>query len=88
VGAVVGTCSRSDPCSRCRRCEPATAGSVALWWCYFHRAEEIEVRAVQETDSPSRLVGWGNYSLIAMVIGTVAIDVGDELVASTRPPRR
>jgi low temperature requirement protein LtrA len=57
----------------------AFTGSVALWWCYFHRAEEIGVRAVQETDSPSRLVGWGNYTLIAMVIGIVAIAVGDEL---------
>jgi low temperature requirement protein LtrA len=57
----------------------AFTGSVALWWCYFNRAEEIGVRAVQETDSPSRLVGWGNYSLIAMVVGIVAIAVGDEL---------
>ena len=57
----------------------AFTGSVALWWCYFHRAEEIGVRAVQETDNPSRLVGWGNYTLIAMVIGIVAIAVGDEL---------
>lgn len=57
----------------------AFTGSVALWWCYFHRAEEIGVRAVQETASPSRLVGWGNYTLIAMVIGIIAIAVGDEL---------
>jgi len=57
----------------------AFTGSVALWWCYFHRAEEIGVEAVRETDSPSRLVGWGNYTLIAMVIGIVAIAVGDEL---------
>jgi low temperature requirement protein LtrA len=57
----------------------AFTGSVALWWCYFHRAEEIGARAVRETDSPSRLVGWGNYTLIAMVIGIVAIAVGDEL---------
>jgi len=57
----------------------AFTGSVALWWCYFHRAEEIGVRAAQETDNPSRLVGWGNYTLIAMVIGIVAIAVGDEL---------
>lgn len=57
----------------------AFTGSVALWWCYFHRAEEIGVRAVRETDSPSRLVGWGNYTLIAMVVGIVAIAVGDEL---------
>jgi len=33
-------------------------GSVALWWCYFHRAEEIGVRAVQEADKPSRIGDW------------------------------
>ncbi len=57
----------------------AFAGSVALWWCYFHRAEEIGARAVQEADKPSRVVGLGNYALILMVIGIVAIAVGDEL---------
>ncbi len=57
----------------------AFTGSVALWWCYFHRAEEIGVRAVQEADRPSRIVGLGNYTLILMVIGIVAIAVGDEL---------
>jgi low temperature requirement protein LtrA len=57
----------------------AFVGSVALWWCYFHRAEEIGVQAVGDTDSPSRLVGWGNYTLIAMVVGIIAIAVGDEL---------
>jgi len=57
----------------------AFTGSVALWWCYFHRAEEIGVQAVGETDNPSRLVGWGNYTLIAMVVGIIAIAVGDEL---------
>jgi low temperature requirement protein LtrA len=57
----------------------AFTGSVALWWCYFHRAEEIGVRAVQEADKPSRIVGLGNYTLILMVIGIVAIAVGDEL---------
>lgn len=57
----------------------AFTGSVALWWCYFHRAEELGARAVAEADRPSRLVGWGNYTLIAMVIGIIAIAVGDEL---------
>jgi low temperature requirement protein LtrA len=57
----------------------AFTGSVALWWCYFHRAEEIGVRAVQETDNPSRIVAVGNYTLILTVIGIVAIAVGDEL---------
>jgi low temperature requirement protein LtrA len=57
----------------------AFTGSVALWWCYFHRAEEIGVRAVEEADKPSRIVALGNYTLILMVIGIVAIAVGDEL---------
>ncbi len=57
----------------------AFTGSVALWWCYFHRAEEIGVRAVEEADKPSRIVGLGNYTLILMVIGIIAIAVGDEL---------
>ena len=57
----------------------AFTGSVALWWCYFHRAEEIGARAVRESGRPSRLVGVGNYTLIAMVIGIIAIAVGDEL---------
>ncbi len=57
----------------------AFTGSVALWWCYFHRAEEIGVRAVQEAEKPSRIVGLGNYTLILMVIGIIAIAVGDEL---------
>jgi low temperature requirement protein LtrA len=57
----------------------AFTGSVALWWCYFHRAEEIGVRAVKEAEKPSRIVGLGNYTLILMVIGIIAIAVGDEL---------
>ncbi len=57
----------------------AFTGSVALWWCYFHRAEELGVRAVAEAARPSRLVGAGNYTLILMVVGIIAIAVGDEL---------
>jgi low temperature requirement protein LtrA len=57
----------------------AFTGTVALWWCYFYRAEELGVRAVQEAANPSRLVGFGNYTLILMVIGIIAIAVGDEL---------
>jgi low temperature requirement protein LtrA len=36
-------------------------------------------RAVKETDNPSRIVAVGNYTLILMVIGIIAIAVGDEL---------
>jgi low temperature requirement protein LtrA len=57
----------------------AFTGTVALWWCYFHRAEEIGLRAVARASDASYIVGLGNYTLIAMVAGIVAIAVGDEL---------
>jgi low temperature requirement protein LtrA len=57
----------------------AFTGTVALWWCYFHRAEEIGTRAIRGAADAARIVGVGNYTLILMVIGIVAIAVGDEL---------
>jgi low temperature requirement protein LtrA len=65
----------------------AFVGTVALWWCYFHRAEEIGKNAVAGAVDASRIVGLGNYTLILMVIGIVAIAVGDELaIASPHDP--
>ena len=57
----------------------AFLGTVSLWWCYFHRAERVGIDAVDGDGDPSRLVAVGNYTLVAMVIGIVAIAVGDEL---------
>jgi low temperature requirement protein LtrA len=57
----------------------AFVGTVSLWWCYFHRAERLGIDAVEGAGDASRLVAIGNYTLIAMVIGIVAIAVGDEL---------
>ncbi len=57
----------------------AFVGTVSLWWCYFHRAERIGIEAVEGGGDASRIVAIGNYTLIAMVIGIVAIAVGDEL---------
>jgi low temperature requirement protein LtrA len=57
----------------------AFTGTVALWWCYFHRAEEVGINAAEEAADASRIVGLGNYTLILMVIGIIAIAVGDEL---------
>lgn len=56
----------------------AFLGTVSLWWCYFHRAERVGIDAVRSGDG-SRLVAFGNYSLVAMVIGIIGIAVGDEL---------
>lgn len=57
----------------------AFLGTVSLWWCYFHRAEQIGLDAVARAGDASRLVAVGNYTLVAMVIGIVGIAVGDEL---------
>jgi low temperature requirement protein LtrA len=54
-------------------------GTVSLWWCYFHRSERVGIDAVRSAGDGSRLVAFGNYSLVAMVIGIVGIAVGDEL---------
>ena len=57
----------------------AFIGTVSLWWCYFHSAERIGIDAIDGAADASRLVAVGNYTLIAMVIGIIAIAVGDEL---------
>jgi low temperature requirement protein LtrA len=57
----------------------AFTGTVALWWCYFHRAEDIGLKAAEGAADAARIVGLGNYTLILMVIGIIAIAVGDEL---------
>lgn len=57
----------------------AFVGTVSLWWCYFHRAERLGADAAMEAGDASRIVAVGNYALIAMVLGIVAIAVGDEL---------
>lgn len=57
----------------------AFIGTVSLWWCYFHRAERVGIDAVRSAGDGSRLVAFGNYSLVAMVIGIIGIAVGDEL---------
>jgi low temperature requirement protein LtrA len=57
----------------------AFAGTVSLWWCYFHRAERVGKMAVEGSGDASRLVAIGNYTLIAIVVGIIAIAVGNEL---------
>ena len=57
----------------------AFTGTVALWWCYFHRAERIGLQAVDAADDAGR-VGWqGNWALTLIVIAVIGIAVGDEL---------
>jgi low temperature requirement protein LtrA len=54
-------------------------GSVALWWCYFHRIEGIGAAMVETAEDPGDL-GWrGTVALTLMVLALIAIAVGDEL---------
>jgi low temperature requirement protein LtrA len=60
------------------------AGTVALWWCYFQRAEALGARAAR-TDEGAGAVGlWGTWTLTLIVLGLIAIAVADEL-AITHP---
>ena len=54
-------------------------GAVALWWCYFQRAEGIGAE-VAETPEHAGVVGWwGTWTLTLIVLGLIAIAVADEL---------
>jgi low temperature requirement protein LtrA len=57
----------------------AFTGTVALWWCYFQRAEGIAGQAA-ETAEDAGAIGWrGTWALPMVVIAVIAIAVGDEL---------
>jgi low temperature requirement protein LtrA len=54
-------------------------GTVALWWCYFHRSEDVGLH-IAETAEDAGAVGWyGTWTLTLMVLALIAIGVGDEL---------
>jgi len=55
------------------------AGSVALWWCYFERAERVGVELAESAEDAGA-VGWsGTWSLTLIVLALIGIAVGDEL---------
>ncbi|HWM11249.1 MAG TPA: low temperature requirement protein A [Solirubrobacteraceae bacterium] len=54
-------------------------GTVALWWCYFERAEEVGAAAAEEADDAGAIGWWGTVTLTLMVLALIAIAVGDEL---------
>jgi low temperature requirement protein LtrA len=55
------------------------SGTVALWWCYFERAEGIGVDEAESAEDAG-VVGWrGTWTLTLIVLGLIAIAVGDEL---------
>ena len=62
----------------------AFVGAASLWWCHFHRVERLGADAALAAGDASRIVAVGNYALIAMVVGIIAIAAGDELALVDR----
>jgi low temperature requirement protein LtrA len=55
------------------------AGSVALWWCYFQRAEGLGADAAETAEDAGAVGLWGTWTLTLIVLGLIAIAVADEL---------
>jgi low temperature requirement protein LtrA len=55
------------------------AGTVALWWCYFERAEGLGVEAAETAEDAGAVALWGTWTLTLIVVGLIGIAVGDEL---------
>jgi low temperature requirement protein LtrA len=54
-------------------------GTVALWWCYFQRAEGIGAELAKGAEDAGA-VGWsGTWTLTLMVLALIGMAVGDEL---------
>jgi low temperature requirement protein LtrA len=54
-------------------------GTVALWWCYFQRAERLGVERVETADDAGAVGLWGTWTLTLIVLALIGVAVGDEL---------
>ena len=57
----------------------AFSGTVALWWCYFRRVEEIGLEEAESAEDAGTISLRGTQTLTLIVIALIAIGVGDEL---------
>jgi low temperature requirement protein LtrA len=55
------------------------AGTVALWWCYFQRAEALGAQAAETSEGAGAVGLWGTWTLTLIVLAMIAIAVADEL---------
>jgi low temperature requirement protein LtrA len=55
------------------------SGTVALWWCYFHRAERIGLELAERAEDAGAVGWWGTWTVTLMVLALIGIAVGDEL---------
>jgi low temperature requirement protein LtrA len=54
-------------------------GTVALWWCYFQRAEPLGEELIESADDAGGIGLWATWSLTLIVLALIAIAVADEL---------
>jgi low temperature requirement protein LtrA len=54
-------------------------GTVALWWCYFQRAERIGVEVAEAAEDAGAVGLWGTWTLTLIFLALIGIAVGDEL---------
>ena len=54
-------------------------GTVALWWCYFQRAEGVGVELPRPRTTPAPSAWSGTWTLTLIVLALIGIAVGDEL---------
>jgi low temperature requirement protein LtrA len=62
----------------------AFAGTVALWWCYFQRAEPLGARAARSAEDAGAVGLWATWTLTLIVLAVIGIAVADEM-AITHP---
>jgi low temperature requirement protein LtrA len=54
-------------------------GTVALWWCYFQRAEPLGEERIESADDAGGIGLWSTWTLTLIVLALIGIAVGDEL---------
>jgi low temperature requirement protein LtrA len=54
-------------------------GTVALWWCYFQRAEGLGAEAAETPEDAGAVGLWGTWTLTLIVLALIAIAVGVEM---------
>lgn len=58
------------------------AGSVAIWWCYFHGLEQETLEKLASVDDQFRPGILAGNTLVVLLAGLILVAVGDQLVIS------
>jgi low temperature requirement protein LtrA len=58
------------------------AGSVAIWWCYFHGLEQDILQKLASVDDQFRPGILAGNTLVVLLAGLILVAVGDQLVIS------